>query len=187
MPKSVTRPNPYWLAPPVIKLYEALSALADNRLEIITPRIAKVWSSDRSKFYTIIYQDKRIRSNDNGSYWQGYLGYPAVALLLHQGYLDYQPKLAAYLGGINWKRLNQKYANHYQEAIKAVLDNLAQQAAPVDKLQKYISYLADQLKTSKIKKHPLRLPPPTNLTTSQQLLNKALTKLNQPTQTGLFA
>ena len=69
--------------PPTMKIYEALGAVADKRLEI-TGNTAKVYSSSKGKFYTVTYDSatNAIMSNDNACYFVGYLGYPAIAYLL---------------------------------------------------------------------------------------------------------
>jgi len=99
-----------WKIPPVIKIYEALGCIADNRLEI-NGLEGKVYSSSRKKFYTIKYDSSSnsIMVNDNGSYYIGYLGYPAIAYLMKIGELDYSEKYANALKGIYWKYLNVKY------------------------------------------------------------------------------
>ena len=70
-----------WKNPPKIKVYEALGCIADNRIEV-NENEAKVYSSSREKYYTVKYDRNSIMSNDNGSYWVGYLGYPSIALLM---------------------------------------------------------------------------------------------------------
>ena len=68
-----------WEHPPIIKIYEALGAVADNRVEL-SENTAKVFSSSGNKFYDVSYDrdSNSIMTNDNGSYWKGYLGYPAI-------------------------------------------------------------------------------------------------------------
>jgi len=60
--------------PPLIKIYEALGAIADQRIELIQGLFveAKVYSSSREKYYTVTYDaaNKAIMLNDNGSYWK---------------------------------------------------------------------------------------------------------------------
>ena len=56
-----------------------LSMMRRTRWEVV--------SSDGTKKYRVeISADGReISSNDNASYWQGYLGYPAIAVLMARG------------------------------------------------------------------------------------------------------
>ncbi len=50
-------------------------------------------------------------SNDNGSFYKGYLGYPAIGYLLLIGELDYSPIVAKKLKGLAWKDINQQFKN----------------------------------------------------------------------------
>jgi hypothetical protein len=76
-----------WKLPPIVKVYEALGAIGDGRVRIEDSRVAFVTSSDASKTYEVetSADGREIASNDNASYWQGYLGYPAIAVLLARG------------------------------------------------------------------------------------------------------
>ena len=99
-----------WAKPPLNKVYEALGAIADDRVEI-DGNTAKVYSSSRNKYYDVAYDPGKntIGSNDNASYWVGYMGYPAIAFILDKGLVDYDPKLLKYLKGFAWKDLNKKF------------------------------------------------------------------------------
>ena len=99
-----------WKLPPLIKVYEALGCLADGRIEIEN-NSARVYSSSIGKYYPGTYDPEinAIMCNDNGSYWQGYLGYPAIAYLLSTGIIPYSPVLANLLKDIKWKDLNTQY------------------------------------------------------------------------------
>jgi hypothetical protein len=110
-----------WKNPPIIKIYEALGAIADNRIEI-SGNIAKVYSSSGNKFYDVAYDaDKKvIMANDNGSYWKGYLGYPSIAFLLKIGLLEFKPELAGLLKEIKWKDINQKFNNDFDKTFKYI-------------------------------------------------------------------
>ena len=56
--------------PPIEKIYEAYSAIADNRV-VLKENSASVYSSDRSKEYKVTWKEGLYISNDNASYWQG--------------------------------------------------------------------------------------------------------------------
>lgn len=105
-----------WKNPPIIKIYEALGAVADDRIEVYG-NVAKVFSSSRKKFYTVSCDEDKnsIMANDNGSYWQEYLGYPSIAFLLKVGVIDYVEEYGEALRGIKWKDLNTKYKNDFQK------------------------------------------------------------------------
>jgi hypothetical protein len=108
-----------WKMPPPIKVYEALGAIGDDRVRAAGGSdAALVWdvvSSDGGKTYRVeISADGReIGSNDNASYWQGYLGYPAIAVLIAGGRLRASAAATRALAAIPWKELNRRFKNDY--------------------------------------------------------------------------
>ena len=117
-----------WSLPPIVKVYEALGAIGDGRVRIEDARRATVTSSDGSKVYEVeISADGReIASNDNASYWQGYLGYPAIAVLMARGYYRAPANVTDALAGIAWKELNRKFKNDYAKTIAEVEKTIEQ-------------------------------------------------------------
>lgn len=107
--------------PPIEKIYEAYSAIADNRI-ILHADHAVVLSSDKSKEYTVTWDGHTYTSNDNATYWQGYAGYPVIAVMMKQGKLPLDMGIAALFAGINWIELNKTYKRNYAKAAQAVLD-----------------------------------------------------------------
>src|SRR5216684_3776484 len=109
-----------WKLPPIIKVYEALGALADRRVQIADERSATVASSDGRKIYAVEIEGQTISSNDNASYWQGYIGYPAIAVLIAQGALSFPRETVEALRGIPWKELNRRFHNDYARTLTEV-------------------------------------------------------------------
>ena len=109
--------------PPTAKIYEALSVIADGRIEYTGNNRAKVYSSDKSKFYTIAWSEDNLNfySDDNASKWQGYTGYPIIAILLDQKILDAGSINTAIFSNINWNALNKQYKRDYSAAVDQVL------------------------------------------------------------------
>ena len=91
-----------------------LTKLSGGRIHIENNG-AKVYSSSGNKYYTITHDPKSgaIMCNDNGSYWAGYLGYPAIAYLLQVGIIPYQLESANLLKDIKWKDINQSFKNDF--------------------------------------------------------------------------
>jgi hypothetical protein len=116
-----------WSRPPLNKVYEALGAIGDKRIEV-DGNTAKVYSSSRNKYYDVIYDPANftISSNDNASYYVGYLGYPAIAMLLMKSSVTYDPKLAKYLTGFAWKDINQKFKNDYEKTDRYIDEQIVQ-------------------------------------------------------------
>lgn len=107
-----------WSSPPIIKIYEALGCIADDRIKIDGLK-AKVYSSSKNKFYDVIYEPKSnsIMCNDNGSFYIGYLGYPSIAYLMKIERLGFSEKYSIALKNIYWKDLNMKYNKNKDETI----------------------------------------------------------------------
>lgn len=115
-----------WKQPPLIKIYEALGAVADDRIRI-SGNTAKVCSSSGNKFYTVSYDPalNAIMANDNGSYWKNYLGYPSIAFLLKTGALKFKPELAGLLEDIKWKDINHKLKNDFDKTLNFIESSLS--------------------------------------------------------------
>jgi hypothetical protein len=117
-----------WKMPPLAKIYEAFGALADGRVQFNDQSHASVQSSDGSKTYQVeISADARtVASNDNASYWQGYLGYPAIAVMLRRDLCPVRAEIIDALAGIPWKELNRRFRNDYDRTIEEMM-RLAQE------------------------------------------------------------
>lgn len=67
------------------------------------------------------FHDNTYTLNDNASYWQGYLGYSGIAVLMLQGKLPYDKELAQQFAGVDWNKINQEYKRNYAQAADAVM------------------------------------------------------------------
>ncbi len=122
-------PTP-WKMPPLVKAYEAMGALGDGRIRIESATRALVTSSEGTKTYSVEVADggRSIASNDNASYWQGYLGYPAIGVLIERGVIPRPPaNVIDALAGIPWKEINRRFKNDYTKTI-AEVERLAEQS-----------------------------------------------------------
>ncbi|MDE6457980.1 MAG: hypothetical protein K2L31_05195 [Muribaculum sp.] len=116
---------------PVEKIYEALSAIADDRVKFVKEEgclmptaqgVAKVTSSDGKKTYTVTWQGEDYTSNDNATYWQGYAGYPVIAVLMLQGRLPLDRNVAELFKDINWTELNASHKRDYASALDEIME-----------------------------------------------------------------
>ncbi|MCH5242384.1 MAG: hypothetical protein J1F67_08150 [Muribaculaceae bacterium] len=107
--------------PPIEKVYEAWTALADHRVKM-HEGYADVSSSDGEKSYVVRFSGDQYSSDDNATYWQGYPGYPVIAVLMLQGKLPYDKEESELWKNINWTQLNKSHKNKYAEAVKEVAD-----------------------------------------------------------------
>lgn len=108
--------------PPVEKIYEAYSAIVDKRITM-TDEQAIVRSSDGAKEYTVTWNGDTYTSNDNATYWQGYAGYPVLAVLMLQDRLPFDRETASLFSGVNWTILNKKHKQNYTAAVRELLQN----------------------------------------------------------------
>lgn len=135
--------------PPIIKIYEALGAIADQRIELTQWLFveAKVYSSSREKFYTTTYDpgNNAIMTNDNGSYWKGYLWYPAIAVLLLQGILPLNKEYAELLKNIARKDINTKNNNDFEKTQQQIDTMIVEKWCDIQNFHKYIQNIMDEI------------------------------------------
>lgn len=109
--------------PPIAKIYEAFTCIADNRIEM-KENEAIISSSDGKKKYKIKWKNNDFASNDNATFWQGYPGYPVLAVLMLQNKLSYKEEIVNLFTNINWHSLNEKYKRNYDAAVEEVLSKI---------------------------------------------------------------
>ena len=123
--------------PPIAKIYEAYSCIADERV-LVEENEAIVTSSDGKKQYKVTWKDNTYVSNDNASFWQGYPGYPVIAVLMLQHKLPFHKETAILFKNINWHALNEKYKRNYDKAVEEVLSQLNTDTKAIKKETKEI-------------------------------------------------
>jgi len=107
--------------PPRIKVLEAAGALGDGRVKVrggFRGGVigAMVTSSDGSRVYKVAIKREGSRilaySDDNGTRYRGYIGYPILALMMVSGVLPRNPRVEEALKGIPWRALNEKFKKY---------------------------------------------------------------------------
>ncbi len=136
-----------WKLPPLAKVYEALSAVADGRVQLTGPTSALVTSSGGDKTYTVRWTPDltQFTADDNASRWQGYTGYPIIAVLLSLKRLDHDPAIAQALAGVPWNTLNAQYKRDYAAAIDHVLRDIAAAGGQPDAIRQEAERIFAQL------------------------------------------
>lgn len=130
--------------PPVEKIVEAYSAIADGRVEM-REDAAEIRSSNGAKTYVVRWEGNLYRSSDSATYWQGYPGYPVLAVLMLQGKLPYSAATAAHFKGVPWAALNKRHKRNYAAATAEVLGALAKEGVDTDALQKEVRHMFGEL------------------------------------------
>lgn len=151
-----------WKPPPREKIHEALSAVLDDRVAIEPGNRADVWSSDRSKRYTVTWSEDltRFGANDNASFYQGYIGYPIIAVLLKLGALPPPIDECAALRDVPWKSLNRKYRNNYAKAVDEVLTDRVRSSEERQAVESYIDEALRRLVGLELSRERPVGPPP---------------------------
>ena len=151
-----------WKFPPIVKIYEALGAVADGRVAEANDHSATVTSSSGDKNYTVEWADnfEWITSNDNASFWQGYVGYPIIAVLLKKGVLHFDEKTAEFLKGVPWKKINTKHKNKFDKTIDEVLENVREHGGDPNSIIKECQKLDEELRALNLQRPAKKRPPP---------------------------
>lgn len=167
-----------WQLPPKFKIYEALGAVADNRIEIVSSIqtqselfesetssdiiTAHQFSSSKNKYYTISYNSKtqEIMSNDNATWYIGYLGYPALSLLLYLDVIVYDKSVLNYFSQIPFKDINQKYNNDFAKAKVEIDQLLTGRGLNLTYFENVSDVIYQQLENLKLKQLGPKIKPP---------------------------
>ena len=157
----IRMPEP-WNMPPPIKIYEALGAIGDGRVRLEDERHASVESSEGDKTYQVELSDdgREISSNDNGSYWQGYIGYPAIAVLLMRVLYRAPANVIDALAGVPWKELNRKFKNDYDQTLIEVNKTVEASGHDPDAVASEVDSIMDALRKFAPLRGKRRKPPP---------------------------
>lgn len=151
-----------WKLPPPIKIYEALGAVADGRIKV-DGNEAKVYSSSGNKFYTVTYDvnKQEMMANDNGLYWQGYLGYPSIAFLMHIGVIHFNPLYAEALKGVAWKDINTQFKNDFNKTVTYVHSLLQEKSVSLEDFLKEADDIQTQIERLNLSLLGKKTKPPT--------------------------
>lgn len=155
-------PDAVWKMPPIAKVYEALGAIGDGRVHLEDAHRARVTSSEGTKTYEVeISADGReISSNDNASYWQGYLGYPAIAVMLARGLIASPGEaVVRALAAVPWKELNTRYRNDYDRTLADVLALAADRGCDPESIRKAAMAVLESVRMLAPRRGARRRPP----------------------------
>ena len=140
-------------APPRVKFLEALGALADGRVEA-RGNEAVVRASVGDRVYRVFVDVERgvVYSDDNGTVYRDYVGYPIIALLISKGLLPYDGELAEALKGVRWRELNERYKSYrrVEEEVKRIVGKRGVEPGRVDRYIKEASEALARLRLRKL-------------------------------------
>ncbi len=132
--------------PPRIKILEALGAIADGRISKIREKRYLVRSSDGTRSYDVYVDISRriVYSNDNGTKYRGYIGYPIIAVLMVEKIISFDKSIAELLKGIPWRSLNEKYKK-YAIVEDIVLKKIEKGGIPRNRVLSFINKVLREL------------------------------------------
>jgi hypothetical protein len=102
---------------------------------------------------------RRITSNDNASYWQGYAGYPIIAVLLATGRIPYDPTVAGLLAGVPWHDLNERFRRDYEAAVANVLEDVEHRGGDRAAVKRQVEAIYRALESLGLERGTRRAPP----------------------------
>ncbi len=140
--------------PPRIKVLEAAGAIADGRVHLqggLQPgmAVARVTSSEGDREYrvAVVVEGSRVRaySDDNGTKFRGYVGYPIISLLMLMGVLPRDQRVEEALKGIDWRRLNETYKKY--AVVEGIVLKQASSRAPPAQVEAFRDKVMGALRT----------------------------------------
>lgn len=149
--------------PPSEKILEAWSAIGSGRVRLLSqPEAesgeAEVLSSDSNKIYKLSWDGDMYRSNDAATIWQGYPGYPVLAVLMERGLLPLPTNITRILAPLNWNKLNKEFKRNYEQATAQAFKELKLDPQTIESIDNYKKETADILKTLTISLGRYRKP-----------------------------
>lgn len=136
--------------PPIEKIAEAYSVIADDRIKRIDDNTYIVTSSNGERQYKVTIKGNRYRSDDNATKFQRYAGYPILATLMLNGSITFPTNLTSVMKGINWNAINKKYKRNYAAALNAALTDKGLSATEIDEVKAAINNSYEQFVQSDI-------------------------------------
>ena len=142
--------------PPTLSVLEALGAVAGDRIHIISSGAAEVDGFGHSERFSVkwVSEKNEITSNDQGSIYGGYLGFPSIAFLMILGVLPYDIYIAKKLENIPWADLKTKYEDKELVVATALQHWSGLDKERLNKFTDWILKMLESLELKKIEKSP---------------------------------
>lgn len=142
-------------APPRIKILEAAGSIADGRVRITRDEGLRVEATvessmgDRSYRVVLLVKSPRVivaSSDDNGTRFRRYTGYPILAVMMLKGLLPRDPEVEEALKGVKWRVLNERFKS-YERVLEEILRDVEVRMGKVmvDRIKSYMSSIERKL------------------------------------------
>ncbi|MCH1771755.1 MULTISPECIES: hypothetical protein [Metallosphaera] len=136
--------------PPRIKVLEALGAIADQRVRKVDDHY-EVISSEGDRKYTVSVEGNNVSSDDNGTRFRNYVGYPIIAVLMLEGRLPYDEELAKALAGIPWRKLNEEMKD-YSKVEEIVLKRAEEKGVKRERVEEFVNRVMENVRRLRLNK-----------------------------------
>ena len=136
--------------PPRIKVLEALGAIADQRVRKVDDHY-EVISSEGDRKYTVSVEGNNVSSDDNGTRFRNYVGYPIIAVLMLEGRLPYDEELAKALAGIPWRKLNEEMKD-YSKVEEIVLKRAEEKGVKRERIEDFVNRVMENVRRLRLNK-----------------------------------
>ena len=130
--------------PPIEKIHEAYSAIADRRVDVMG-NSATVKSSNGEKEYEVRWDKNVYSSTDSATFWQHYPGYPVIAVLMLQGWLPLDKKIAEHFADVNWTELNNRHKRNYAASAAEVMEMIKKAGGDIKMINTEIASVYEKL------------------------------------------
>ncbi|QKR00436.1 hypothetical protein GWK48_08670 [Metallosphaera tengchongensis] len=136
--------------PPRIKVLEALGAIADGRVKKMGDRYVVV-SSEGDKKYTVVIEEGKVSSDDNGTKYRNYVGYPIIAALMMEGRLPFDQRISQALHGVPWRRLNEQMKD-YSKVEEVVLSQVEKKGITREEVNGFVDAVMENVRKLRLNK-----------------------------------
>jgi len=143
--------------PPSIKVLEAAGAIADGRVHLESERAvvrvyAKVVSSEGDRTYRVfvkkIINGYSAYSDDNGTRFRRYVGYPIISVLMLMKALPRNRDVEEALKGIEWRKLNETYKRY--SLVEEVILRRIRNEHKINEIENFKNEVMSQLRSMQI-------------------------------------
>ena len=132
--------------PPRVKVLEALGAVSGGRVRVLSDKEAEVDASEGQRTYRVYVDlEKRVTdSDDNGTVYRGYVGYPIIAFLMALKQLPYDEEIGRLLASVRWRTINERYKS-YRVVESVIKEQLAKGGIPSERVDRVIKDVLEQV------------------------------------------
>ncbi len=141
--------------PPRIKVLEAVSSISAGRVKKEEAGIYRVRSSRGDKEYIVIIKNSTAYSNDNGTIFKGYIGYPIIAALMIEGILPKNDRIGEAIKDIPWADWNESLKS-YKKVEEKVKEEAKKNGVEPEEIDEYVELVMQALKMITLKFKDMR-------------------------------